>query len=217
MTTEKTRTKIVDTFMSLVADTPWDDVTMPAVAKAAGVKLETLRATYDSRLDILEDLARRADVAVLKDLDPNLEDETIRDRFFEVLMQRLDVLAPYKAGLKVLSKQARRDPVLGLTLYRIVFRSQGWMVMASGLGAGGLQGAVRTQAVTMAYLEAMDVWLDDDEPGLARTMAALDKALSKAQGRLKMLARIGKMVMPSAFRDKNTDAQDSKTADAGSA
>lgn len=209
MTTEKNRQKIITSFMDLVASEPWDEVTMPTIAKAASVKLDVLRSAYDSRLSILEDLARRTDMAVLRDLDPNLHEEKIRDRFFEVLMQRLDVLAPYKPGLKALSLQARKDPILGLALLRTVFQSQGWMVMAAGLGSGGLQGVVRTKAVSLAYLETMRVWFEDDEPGLAKTMSALDKALRKAESRLKRLAWLGKLVMPKRFdKDEKSDKAD---------
>lgn len=209
MTTEKNRQKIIASFMDLVASEPWDEVTMPTIAKAASVKLDVLRSAYDSRLSILEDLARRTDMAVLRDLDPNLHEEKIRDRFFEVLMQRLDVLTPYKPGLKALSHQARKDPILGLALLRTVFQSQGWMVMAAGLGSGGLQGVVRTKAVSLAYLETMRVWFEDDEPGLAKTMSALDKALRKAESRLKRMAWLGKLVMPKRFgKDSKSDKAD---------
>ncbi|MEM8812364.1 MAG: TetR/AcrR family transcriptional regulator [Pseudomonadota bacterium] len=208
MATEKTREKIITAFMALVAEEPWDAVTMPAIAKATGIKLDALRAAYDSRLAILEDFSRRTDVVVLKGLDPNLHEEKIRDRFFEVLMQRFDALAPYKAGLRALARQARRDPLLGLALARSVFRSQGWMVMATGLGADGLDGAARTQAVTMAYLETLRVWLDDDEPGMAKTMAALDRALRTAERRLGRLARLGRLVMPGRFGSKRSADND---------
>lgn len=213
MTTEKNRQKIIAAFMDLVARESWDDVSMPAIAQAASVKLDVLRATYDSRMTILEDLARRTDMAVLRDLDPNLHEEKIRDRFFEVLMLRLDVLAPYKPGLKALARQARKDPLLALVLVRTVFQSQGWMVMAAGLGADGLQGAVRTKAVTFAYLDTMRVWFEDDEPGLAKTMAALDKALRTAERRLQRLAWFGKLVMPGRFSRSDRDREPSETGD----
>lgn len=221
MTTEKNRQKIIAAFMDLVATESWDDVSMPAIAQAASVKLEVLRATYDSRLAILEDLARRTDMAVLRDLDPNLHEEKVRDRFFEVLMLRLDVLAPYKPGLKALARRARRDPLLALVLVRAVFQSQGWMVMAAGLGADGLQGAMRTKAVTLAYLDTMRVWFEDDEPGLAKTMAALDKALRTAERRLQRLAWFGKLVMPGRFGrghrdDKPRESQDESAPATGS-
>jgi len=213
MTTEKTRQKIIAAFMDLVAQEAWNAVTMPAIAKAASVKLDVLRSAYDSRLAILEDLARRTDVAVLRDLDPHLEEEKIRDRFFEVLMQRFDVLSPYRHGLRALARQARRDPILGLALMRTIFQSQGWMVMAAGLEAGGLQGAARTKAVTLAYLETMHVWFDDDEPGLAKTMAALDKALRTAEKRLRRLAWLGNLVAPGRFRGGRKSDDDAQTRD----
>jgi len=213
MTTEKNRQKIITAFMDLVARDSWDEISMPAIARAASVKLEVLRATYDSRLAILEDLARRTDMAVLRDVDPNLHEEKVRDRFFEILMLRLDVLTPYKPGLKALARRARRDPLLALVLVRTVFQSQGWMVMAAGLGAEGLQGAVRTKAVTFAYLDTMRVWFEDDEPGLAKTMAALDKALRTAERRLQRLARFGKLVMPGRFKATDRNKEATETGD----
>ena len=42
----------------------------------------------------------------------------------------------------------------------------------------------------------MRVWLDDDDPGLARTMAALDKRLREAERAVMRLDRLEQCVLP---------------------
>jgi hypothetical protein len=56
-----------------------------------------------------------------------------------------------------------------------------WMLAASGIPAQGLRGAMRAQALALIWARVMQVWLKDDDPGLARTMAALDKHLREAE------------------------------------
>ena len=107
--------------------------------------------------------------------------------------------------------------VLGLALLRTIFHSQGWMVMAAGLDAYGLQGAVRTKAVTIAYLETMRVWLEDEEPGLAKTMAALDKALRSAERRLRRLAFLARFLPGGAGSKRRADPSAEKSGDSATA
>ena len=42
-------------------------------------------------------------------------------------------------------------------------------------------GSFRAQGLALVWARVMRVWLDDDDPGLARTMAALDKRLREAE------------------------------------
>ena len=39
----------------------------------------------------------------------------------------------------------------------------------------------RAQGLALVWARVMRVWLDDEDPGLARTMAALDKRLREAE------------------------------------
>ncbi len=59
------------------------------------------------------------------------------------------------------------------------------MLEAARLSAGGLRGLLRAKALGLAYLATLRVFLRDDSPDLAATMAALDRNLS----RLDRLAR----------------------------
>jgi AcrR family transcriptional regulator len=188
MVTEETRNRIVDALMELAAEGPYADVTLMAIAERAGVSLATLREAFDGRLAMLREFARRIDRQVLEGSGETTE-ESPRDRLFEVIMRRFDVLAPYKAGLKSIAAAARRQPSLALALGAIGLASQPWMLAAADIGATGPRGAVKAQGLALVQAGAAAVWLEDEDSDLGRTMAALDKGLRRGERALARLDR----------------------------
>lgn len=192
MVAEKTRRKIVDCFMRLVGEEPWEAVTMQALAEAAGVKPSTLRAAYDSRIAVLEDFFRRIDAQVLDAVDPDMAGEPASDRLFDVLMSRLDAYEPHRAALRALVREAWGNPLLAAELNRISLTSQSWMLTAAGIDASGLGGLAKAQGLVIAFARVVGVWLDDEDPGKARTMAALDRELQRGATVLSRLDKAGR-------------------------
>jgi hypothetical protein len=76
---------------------------------------------------------------------------------------------------------ARRSPGLAFALNAMAVRSQRWMLEAAGIGASGPRGALRAQGAALMFARVLAVWIDDEEEGLDRTMAALDRGLSSAE------------------------------------
>jgi len=206
MATEKTRKQIIDALMALAVERDWERIGLEAVAERAGVPLARLRQAYDGRLAILADLARRTDEAVLAGLDPDMAEEAPRERLFDVLFARFEALAPYRAGLRGLMAGARRDPFLALALNRIAVTSMAWMLTAAGIPATGAIGVARAQGLAFVWARVMRVWLDDDDPGLARTMAALDRRLREAERNFVRISRISRL-LPIPGRRRRQDAR----------
>src|SRR6266545_263054 len=102
-----------------------------------------------------------------------------RERLFDVLMRRLEVLAPHKAAIRSLMRSARRNPGLAMALNRMAMRSQQWMLTAADMDAAGLRGMLRAQGLALLYASVLRTWVDDEDPGQARTMAALDRELAR--------------------------------------
>jgi len=177
----KIKDRIVEALMALAAERSWDEVTLPAIAERAGVSLSDLRAHFGGRLAILAEYIREIDERVLKGIDPELAEEAPRERLFDVLFARFEAQVPHKAALRSIARAALADPLLGLALNRLVTQSMAWMLAAAGIPATGRRGLVRAQALALVWARVMRVYLDDDDPGLARTMAALDKRLREAE------------------------------------
>ena len=167
--------------MALLAEKPFEQIGVATLAARAEVPLAELRAEFGSTFDILAAFARDTDRKVLSNLDQDIEESTSRDRLFDVLMRRFEALAPHRPALRSLVRSARRDPVLALGLNRLAVRSQQWMLAAAGIDSAGAFGHARAQALALLYVKAMRTFLDDDDPGLARTMAALDRELATAE------------------------------------
>jgi hypothetical protein len=110
-----------------------------------------------------------------------MEEESPRERLFDVLMRRLEILAPHRQAIRSLLRSARRDVPLALALNALTARSQKWMLAAAGIGASGPRGALRAHGLALLFGSVLRTWVRDDDPGLARTMAALDRALGRGQ------------------------------------
>jgi hypothetical protein len=79
------------------------------------------------------------------------------------------------------------NPGLALALNRLAVRSMRWMLTAAGINTAGGRGALRAQGLALMFGRVLRVWVDDDDPGLARTMAELDRALRRGESWSRLL------------------------------
>ncbi len=187
------RDAIVGAFMVLLAEKRIEDIGFAEIARRAGASLSELRVKYSSKIEILAAHMRETDRAVLDGIDAGMADEPPRERLFDVLMRRLDLLAPDKAAVQSLQRSVMLNPGLALALNGLTVRSMQWMLTAADISASGPKGMVRAQGLALLFASVLRTWVHDDDPGQARTLAALDRALSSGQrwaGLLDDLCRI---------------------------
>jgi ubiquinone biosynthesis protein COQ9 len=166
--------KVIVAAITLAAGQSWPSVSLRAIADAAGVTLADMREHgLADKSDILIGLVGAVDRHVLTSAPTPDLSQSPRDRLFEVVMCRLDALEPYKAGLKSVAKTSPLD----FRLCRHALASQAWMLEAGGISADGVLGGIKAAGLATVYGQVLRGWLDDDDPGLARTMAALDRRL----------------------------------------
>jgi AcrR family transcriptional regulator len=175
------RDKAVDALMALLAEHGFEEIGLAEVAGRAGIKLSQLRGEFGSTLAILAAHIKDTDGKVLAGGDADMADESVRERLFDVLMRRIEVLAPHKEAVRSLMRSARRNPGLAFAFNAMAARSQRWMLEAAGIRVSGPVGALRAQGAALMFARVLSVWVDDDEEGLSRTMAALDRGLASAE------------------------------------
>jgi len=197
------RERIIDAFMALLAEKSIEQIGFAEIAKGAGVSLSDLRGAFGSTFAILAAFVKQIDRAVLAGDDADMAEEPPRERLFDVLMRRIELLAPHKAAVRSLMRSAVRNPGLAVALQGVALRSQQWMLTAADIGAAGPRGFVRAQGLALLFASVLRTWVDDDDPGLARTMAALDRRLRRGQQTLDGLEQFG-----AAFSRFGTAMQD---------
>jgi AcrR family transcriptional regulator len=204
------RERVIASFMALLAEKPIEEIGFAEIARGAGVSLAELRGIFGSRFAILAAHIKEIDRQVLAGGDADIAEELPRERLFDVLMRRIELLEPHKSAVRSLIRSCRRDPGFVLALNGLAVRSQQWMLTAAEIEAAGSRGMLRAQGLALLFASVLRIWVHDDDPGHARTMAALDRALARGQrlsGFLNNLCRIPKCI-GSVRRSRPRDADD---------
>jgi len=191
-----TRGAIVDALLTLAAEQRFEDITISAICGAANVSLADFRDAFPSKGAVLAGFSRRLDRAVLEHGGDRNLDEGAKERLFDVLMRRLDAMTPYREGLREITQYLRRDPLAALAVNQVMVNSMRFMLEAAGIAHEGAAGAIKLQGLVLAWGRIVDVWLTDDEPGLARTMAELDRVLTRGEKSVATLERLDDFAAP---------------------
>jgi len=211
------RDKIVAAFLALLAEKRIEQIGFAEIAEGAGASLQQMRGEFPSTLAILAAYLKSVDRAVLAENLADMEEEPPRERLFDVLMRRLEVMAPHRDAVRSLIHSATRNPPLALALNGLAVRSQQWMLTAAGITAAGPRGMMRAQGLAVLFGSVLRSWVNDDDPGLARTMAALDRALGRGQrfaGLLDDLCRVPSRIcrLRSRLRRRSEDSEEEAAA-----
>jgi len=180
--------KVVEVALQLAVSRGWGSVSMAEVAQAANISLADLYDMFDDKTDILVALGRMIDKAVLANIsefDPSISE---KDRLFEILMERFDALSEHREGVIAVLTSFRLDPKQAVISLPHLARSMSWMLEAAQIETSGIIGAVKVTGLTGVYLKALKSWMDDDSPDLSKTMASLDKGLSRAEQLVNILS-----------------------------
>ncbi len=71
------------------------------------------------------------------------------------------------------------------------------MLEAAGIDLeDGPAGVIKLQGLALAWARIVGVWLDDDEPGLSKTMAELDRELTRGERAVANVDRLTGIASP---------------------
>lgn len=198
--TQDPRLQIIEAFMTVATHTHWREITLNTVAQEAQLPLHVLRAHFPSVGAILGGFARHIDMTVLRELagepDAFSPDESAKERLFDVFMRRFDALAPYKTALKKLVPALKYDPVTLIALNGAILNAHRYMLAAANISPSGCFAPMVEQGSALVFAKTLDVWLDDDDAGLARTMAHLDASLLKTEKMMHTLCSTSERMKP---------------------
>ena len=192
---------LLDALWQVVAQHGWHGTTFARIAERSGDGLAELRGRYATPVDLLRAHARVVDQQVLEGTVPGqMGFGSARDRVFDLLMRRFDALAPHREGILRLQRDLMRDPLSALLLSPILMASMAWTLEGAGVSTAGFQGTLRVQGLTGVWLAAARAWEGDESTDLGPTMAALDRALDRAESIARTL-RLTEPEMPADGTD----------------
>ena len=175
------RDRVLDAALVLAGEQGWAATSLTDVAARAGIDLAGLHRLFPGKPRLLDAILARVDAAVLAGGGEAEGEERPRDRLFDLLMRRFDVLSGHRAGIKAILRDLRFDPLTALLQARQLELSMRWTLQSAGISTDGLLGRARVQALGLLYGLVLRVWEQDDSPDLDRTMKALDQRLRQAE------------------------------------
>jgi ubiquinone biosynthesis protein COQ9 len=179
------RNRVIRAALELAAESGWSKVTFPAIAERTALSLADLRREFTCKTDILRAFQVEVDAEVLRKIGSAGPEQNPRDRLFDVIMTRFEVMAPFKPGLSRIFPAICCHPAESAALLCSTLASQYWMLVGAGAKMDGPGSGVRVAGLATIYAKVFRTWLDDSSPGLDHTMAVLDRRLRRGEEWLK--------------------------------
>jgi AcrR family transcriptional regulator len=184
-TQDNLRARIPEVAMELSAEIGWAHVTLAELAEKLGLSMAELYDHVDDKTDVLVLLGRLIDRKVLENIEVpeagDLSSTSARDRLFDVMMERYDVLNDYRAGLMTVLESFSFDPKQAVISMPHLCRSMSWMLEAAAIETNGVRGALKVAGLSALYLKVLKTWREDDSTDMGKVMAALDKDLGHVE------------------------------------
>jgi AcrR family transcriptional regulator len=194
--------RILAAALALAAEQPWREVSLADIAEKAGLSLVDLKTSFDSKAEMLVAFSGVVDDEMLRRAPRRAAEQSTRDALFEVIMSRFVALGPYRIALKSIAGSGFAD----IGHLRAVMNAQHWMLAAAGVNTDGPVGVARTAGLATVYASVFRTWLDDEDPGFSRTMAALDRRLRRGESALNRMdevcsgaQRLASAILPGIF------------------
>lgn len=168
--------KIVATAIAVIEKSGWQSLTLMALAKKAKLPLETIYDICPSKQALLGLIGKEIDLKFLNAAPEVDETMSARDRAFDAILSWFEQLEPLRGALTVLREESKGDLSTLIDLAPITMRSAYWIAECAGISSTGWRGLITTRGLGLLLADTMNVWLQD-EAGLARTMAHLDRRL----------------------------------------
>lgn len=172
--------QILNAALDIAAREGWGSVTLPRLTSETDLSLTDVLAVFDGIDGIVKSYLRRVDMTMLSACTSWEASDPVRDRLFDLLMERFDALNGNRAAACDLYSASYKRFDLGRVILCSTRRSAHWMISAAQIEAGGLKGVLHEAGLVTIMSYATRAWLTDDSADLSKTMAAVDKALSRA-------------------------------------
>ena len=173
---------VIQSSLDLAADMPWADVTMQDIASHAKLDMAQMISIFDDKMDILAAFGKHVDARVADAMNgQTMVDDAPKDRLFDVLMERFDVLNENRVAIISILNATTMDPKQMVVALPWVCKSMTWMMELAAVPTNGWTGALRVFGLSVVYLKTIRTWIGDESEDMAVTMSELDTNLSRGE------------------------------------
>lgn len=189
------RNRVIDAALKLAARRDFGDVSLTDIAHEASISLADLRDLFPSKGAIIGGFNRRVDRDVLEAISAQDSHDPARDRLYEVLRKRLEVLEPHRDALASIFRWSTRDPLTSAALNRETLNSMRFMLEAADIDCDGPVGSLKLQGLAMAWGRVLDAWFQD---GFSFALETLDREIARGERYVEHVEDFARITRPFA-------------------
>tara|TARA_B100000941_G_scaffold26_1_gene20 strand:+ start:162 stop:737 length:576 start_codon:yes stop_codon:yes gene_type:complete len=179
---ENKKEKLIILGFKLIEKKGWSYFSLKNLAKENKSDLESIKIFFKNKSQFLESFSEMIDNKVLANIDKDeFNKNSIKDNLFELIMLRFENLNHYKTGLKILLSDLKKSPVELKKIMKKVLDSMDLFLEIANVKNNYLMDFIKVNIIFIIYSYVFNVWLDDQSSEMSKTMAELDKWLSKAE------------------------------------
>ena len=132
---------LIDAMLSHVAEQGWRNLKLKDIAERAGLTHAQAYAVCPTRADLLNNYARRVDLAAVTGFDSVPDDAEARyDRLLDMLMQRFEAVDSDRMAVTSIVEDVMREPDTLLSLLPQRQKSFSFLAAAAGFPSRGMLG-----------------------------------------------------------------------------
>jgi len=179
---ENKKEKLIILGFKLIEKKGWSYFSLKNLAKENKSDLESIKIFFKNKSQFLVSFSEMIDNKVLANIDKDeFNKNSIKDNLFELIMLRFENLNHYKTGLKILLSDLKKSPVELKKIMKKVLDSMDLFLEIANVKNNYLMDFIKVNIIFIIYSYVFNVWLDDQSSEMSKTMAELDKWLSKAE------------------------------------
>ena len=170
---------LIKSSFNIIEKNGWKLFSLQKLSYSENIPINEIRKIFKSEINILEEFSKMIDIQVEKSFDFNeLENTSVKDNLFELIMLRLEFMQPYKIALKSIKSSFKSNPLVAKSVAKNVMNSLDFYLELTNAFNDSLLDIFKKKSIFLIYSYIFMIWLEDSSEELSKTMSELDKLLT---------------------------------------
>ena len=170
---------LVKSSFSIIEKNGWKSFSLQKLSHTEKIPINEIKNFFKSEITILDEFSKMIDFKVEKSFDyEELQNTSVKDNLFELIMLRLEFMQPYRNALKSIKSSFKSDPLVAKSVAKNVMNSLDFYLELTNAVNDSFLDIFKKKSIFLIYSYIFMIWLEDDSDELSKTMSELDKLLT---------------------------------------
>ena len=182
MKSSEKKFNLIKSSFNIIEKSGWKAFSFQKLSHSEKIPISEIKTIFKSEINILDEFSKMIDNKVEKSFDyTELENTSVKDNLFELIMLRLEFMQPYRNALKNIKSSFKSDPLVAKSVAKNVMNSLDFYLELANAFNDSLLDMFKKKSIFIIYSYIFMIWLEDNSEELSKTMSELDKLLTFAE------------------------------------